>query len=206
MTGLIPITPGQLAGEPAQTVNARELHEFLEVETRFDDWIRRRVEEYGFAENQDYVWFSSKMRKTPEGGRPAKDYHLSIDMAKELAMVEKTDKGRQSRRYFIDCERRAKAAVVNFSAPSVRPLTPSARLGHGWSPNLTRRPAALIRSQAGTKERAFCICRPCTSLRGGAMNWRYDVRVSARPRLLVRQGSVMPPFLLPQSQPYGGAP
>ncbi|KHK04026.1 hypothetical protein NY78_0468 [Desulfovibrio sp. TomC] len=85
-------------------------------------------------------------------------------------------------------------------------LTPPARLMHVWSTNFVRRPAALIRSQAGTIERAFCICRPCTSLRGGAMNWRYDVRVSARPRLLVRQGSVMPPFLLPQSQPYGGAP
>lgn len=128
MTRLIPIHSGRLAGEPAQTVNARDLHEFLGVETRFDDWIRRRVEEYGFAENQDYVRFSSKMRKTPEGGRPAKDYHLSLGMAKELAMVEKTDKGRQARRYFIDCERRAKSAAnlalgpKNPSHPAESPL------------------------------------------------------------------------------------
>lgn len=112
MTRLIPIHSGQLAGEVVQTICARDLHAFLEVETRFDDWIRRRIEEYGFVENQDFVAgdFSSKLRKNGRG-RPTIDYHLSIDMAKELAMVEKTDKGRQARRYFIDCERRAKAAA-----------------------------------------------------------------------------------------------
>ena len=110
MTNLIPIHSGQLAGEVVQTINARDLHAFLAVETRFNDWITRRVEEYGFEPDKDFC-YSKLSSKQGRGGQNQVDYHLSIDMAKELAMVEKTDKGRQARRYFIDCERRAKAAV-----------------------------------------------------------------------------------------------
>lgn len=104
MADLIPIRKGKIATETIQTVNARELHGFLEVQTAFKDWIVRRIEEYGFEDGKD---FCSILSKTPKGGRPAKDYHLSLDMAKELSMVERTDKGREARRYFIECERRA---------------------------------------------------------------------------------------------------
>lgn len=106
-TALVPVFAGTLAGQPTQLCNARDLHATLGVETRFDDWIRRRIEEYGFADGED---FSSKLRKTR--GRPATDYHLTLDMAKELAMVENNERGRQVRRYFIRVENEARAKAL----------------------------------------------------------------------------------------------
>jgi phage anti-repressor protein len=100
-TQLIPVFAGELSGVPVQLVDARLLHSFLEVATQFKDWIARRIEEYGFIDDQDFRSFLSGTK-----GRPAKDYHLNLDMAKELSMVERNEKGKQARRYFIDCERR----------------------------------------------------------------------------------------------------
>ncbi|OYX03327.1 MAG: hypothetical protein B7Z15_18470 [Rhizobiales bacterium 32-66-8] len=94
-------------GEAVQTVNARELHASLEVATPFNDWIARRLAEYGFVAGRD---FHAELRKT--SGRPTTDYHLTLDMAKELAMVERNDAGRRVRLYFIECERRAKAKAA----------------------------------------------------------------------------------------------
>lgn len=62
----------------------------LKIKFRFDDWTRRHIEKYGFAENQDYVRFSPKPGETSQGGRPSIDYHVSFDMAKELGMVAGT--------------------------------------------------------------------------------------------------------------------
>lgn len=90
-----------------RAVSARELHEFLEVGKVFGAWINERIEQYGFIENQDYVVFS-KNGKNPEGGRPLKEYAISIDMAKELSMVERNEKGKLARLYFIEMEKKAK--------------------------------------------------------------------------------------------------
>lgn len=89
-----------------QLVDARELHLFLDVQTRFNDWIAGRIEKFGFTENQDYITFTENSVK-PQGGRPSIDYGLTIDMAKELSMVENNDKGREARRYFIQKEKEA---------------------------------------------------------------------------------------------------
>ena len=69
-------------------ISARELHKFLEVGKVFGAWINERIEQFGFIENQDYVVFS-EIGKNPKGGRPMKEYLLSIDMAKELSMLER---------------------------------------------------------------------------------------------------------------------
>ncbi|ADJ64397.1 hypothetical protein G5B88_14710 [Herbaspirillum seropedicae] len=95
-----------------QTVNARDLHAFLQASKDFSTLIKDRVRKYAFAEGVDYVLeFSPKLGKT-SGGRPSIEYHLSLDMAKELAMVERNDKGKEARLYFIECEPKAKAAPV----------------------------------------------------------------------------------------------
>ncbi len=84
------------------TVSARELHEGLEINTRFNDWFSRMTE-YGFENGKD---FYSKMSKTSEtGGRPAVDYQISIDMAKQICMIQRNEKGRQYRQYFLDMEK-----------------------------------------------------------------------------------------------------
>ncbi|MDI0509651.1 antA/AntB antirepressor family protein [Escherichia coli] len=103
-TQLIPVFEGTISNEPTLLVNARDLHGFLEVGKDFSNWIRARLNEYGFVENLDYILFSPNLAKTL--GRRRKDYHLTLDTAKELAMVERNEKGRQIRRYFIECEKK----------------------------------------------------------------------------------------------------
>ncbi|MDR3140949.1 MAG: antA/AntB antirepressor family protein [Tannerellaceae bacterium] len=97
-----------------QAVSARELHAFLENKTRFNDWISRRIEEYGLAENQDYEVLLN-FEKKPSGGRPSNEYALSISAAKELAMVEGNAKGKLARQYFIACEQKLKEASKPLS-------------------------------------------------------------------------------------------
>lgn len=107
----------QIGADAIQTVNARVLHDYLEVGSAFKDWIARRISDYGFAEGRDFCSFLSESL----GGRPAKEYAISLDMAKELAMVERNEKGKQARQYFIECERRAKAGadpMVALNDPS----------------------------------------------------------------------------------------
>ncbi len=88
-----------------RAVSARELHQFLEVQSKFIDWFNRRIDEYGFIEGEDYQEVFLKNEKNDNGGRPSKEYALTLDMAKELSMVEKTEKGKQARRYFIEMEK-----------------------------------------------------------------------------------------------------
>ncbi|EMC3409961.1 antA/AntB antirepressor family protein [Escherichia coli] len=109
-TQLIPVFEGTISNEPTLLVNARDLHGFLEVGKDFSNWIRARLNEYGFVENLDYILFSPNLAKTP--GRRRKDYHLTLDTAKELAMVERNEKGRQIRRYFIECEKKFRQSLL----------------------------------------------------------------------------------------------
>ncbi|ELH5671134.1 antA/AntB antirepressor family protein [Escherichia coli] len=86
---LIPVFNGTIANETPLLVNARDLHTFLGVGKRFASWITERIEEYGFVENQDYILLSNLGKQTSgRGGHNRKDYHLTLDTAKELAMVD----------------------------------------------------------------------------------------------------------------------
>lgn len=105
MVTLIPVFNGVIQQENMQLVDARILHQFLEVGKKFASWITCRINEYEFIENQDFLSFSQN-REKPKGGRPTVEYHITLDMAKELSMIERTEKGRQARKYFIDCEKR----------------------------------------------------------------------------------------------------
>ncbi|QIW89340.1 hypothetical protein Gp_66 [Bacillus phage vB_Bacillus_1020A] len=87
------------AGE--KLVNARELHEKLMVNTRFNDWINRQLENYGFVVGEDFYSFLSKT-----SGRPSNEYLLTLDTAKEIAMVQNNEMGRAIRKYFIEVEKR----------------------------------------------------------------------------------------------------
>lgn len=110
MEELIPITDrnGQRA------VNARDLHVFLESKQDFSTWIKNRIDKYDLAENVDYVVFHKYM-ENPNGGRPQIEYALTIDAAKELSMVEGNEKGKQARRYFIECEKQLRLTPVQAS-------------------------------------------------------------------------------------------
>jgi len=107
MKELIPVSSRTMNGNQIKTVNARELHEFLGPKTQFKDWISRRIEEYNFVEDKDFCSFLSEST----GGRPSKEIHISLEMAKELSMVERNERGKQARQYFIECERIARQPV-----------------------------------------------------------------------------------------------
>lgn len=83
-----------------QTVSARELHEKLNIKTAFKDWFPRMCE-YGFVEGMD---FSSKMSEST-GGRPSRDAEISMDMAKQICMIQRTPEGKEIRQYLIDLEK-----------------------------------------------------------------------------------------------------
>ena len=95
--------------EGRQLVSGRELHEFLEIRTKYKDWFRRMVE-YGFEEEIDFIRVAQK-RATNNLKNPVTtviDHAISIDMAKEISMIQRTEKGKVARQYFINCEKKLK--------------------------------------------------------------------------------------------------
>ena len=124
MNELIQVAERQIGDGAIQTVNARDLHAFLGSKRQFADWISERIQKYGFVENQDFAIASQNCdAKSPgqRGGHNKKEFFLTLDMAKELAMVENNNKGKQARQYFIECERRAKANVIDITTALADP-------------------------------------------------------------------------------------
>lgn len=109
MNELIPLHSQTINGNVIETVSARELHAFVESKQQFATWIKNRISEYDFAENQDFVCVSQKNETQRADGQigvsVSNEYYITLDMAKELAMVERNDKGKQARKYFIECEK-----------------------------------------------------------------------------------------------------
>ncbi|WP_375634716.1 MULTISPECIES: antA/AntB antirepressor family protein [unclassified Bartonella] len=119
MNTLIEIREQVIDQETVQTVNARDLHAFLEGGKDFSTWIKYRINKYNLLENQDYLVFTN-FGENLQGGRPSKDYHLTLSVAKELSMLENNKKGREARLYFIKCERLLKQVAtpqVDYSKP-----------------------------------------------------------------------------------------
>jgi len=109
---LIPVSRDYFDGEELLSADARCLHKFLGVGRVFAAWIKERIEKYDFQEGIDFIALSnSGKRVAQDGGANRIDYILTIDMAKELAMIENNDKGHQVRRYFLQCEKIAKKEV-----------------------------------------------------------------------------------------------
>lgn len=100
---LIPI----IDHEGRDAVNLRDLHTFLEVTTQFKDWAPRMFA-YGFTEGQDYVPLVLKNEQQTRGGHNRRDWAVTLDMAKELSMIQRTERGKQARQYFIEVEKQAR--------------------------------------------------------------------------------------------------
>lgn len=109
--------------------NARDLHKFLNVGRDFNTWIKDRIKQYGFIKNQDFILVrqngGAKHKttapqnggaKTGRGGHNKIDYHITLDMAKELAMIENNEQGRKVRRYFIQMEKQALQSTQSLTA------------------------------------------------------------------------------------------
>ena len=89
-----------------QAVSARDLHEFLGSLQDFSKWIKKRIGDYDFIENQDFTTSDKKVER-----QILKEYYISLDMAKEISMVERNDKGKEARKYFIECEKKAHEVI-----------------------------------------------------------------------------------------------
>lgn len=103
---LIPITKH----DGRDAVSLRDLHAFLDVGKDFTNWAKAMFE-YGFTEGTDYVEVFAGKGVNPSGGRPSRNWAVTLDMAKELSMIQRTERGKQARQYFIEVEKRARAAM-----------------------------------------------------------------------------------------------
>jgi len=95
------------------TIDAKKLHAFLEVGRDFSNWIKARIKQYDFVEGQDYILTNAKTGV--RSNVKEINYFITLDMAKELAMVERNEKGKEARRYFIECEHQLR----NNQAPAI---------------------------------------------------------------------------------------
>ena len=110
--GVVPIYENETK---EKLINARELHRALNCNTKFADWIKRRIKYYKFVENDDFIRLL-KFEKGDEkgfGNKKIIDYYLTMDTAKELCMVENNETGRKIRKYFIEVEKRYKKIINN---------------------------------------------------------------------------------------------
>lgn len=107
-------------------VNARTLHEKLMTTTKFADWIKRRIRQYGFVENEDFFSLL-KNEKRAIGATTSIDYIFTLDSGKELAMVENTEQGRAIRKYFIEVEKQARKLATEYPTFSYMIEDPVAR-------------------------------------------------------------------------------
>ena len=105
MQNIITIQEGVFPDTAVPTVNARDLHAFLEVGKDFSNWIKDRIQQHEFVENQDFI-ILAKFGEYSGRGQPKKEYALTLDAAKHIAMSEHTPKGREARQYFIACEKK----------------------------------------------------------------------------------------------------
>lgn len=115
MQNLINLETKNISGELIQTVNARDLHAFLDIGKDFTTWIKNRIKQYGFVEGDDFIIVenlsSPILGSAKSRQQMIKEYSISINMAKELSMVERNEKGKQARQYFIECEKKALETV-----------------------------------------------------------------------------------------------
>jgi len=103
MNELVVIKKTVIGNGEVNSVDARELHKFLESGQQFSNWIKNRIKQYDFTESIDFITINNSIYSPPRI-----DYAITLDMAKELSMVENNEKGKQARKYFIACEKKLK--------------------------------------------------------------------------------------------------
>ena len=108
---LIKIEKQTIGNDEINSVDARELWRFLKSKQHYSDWIKKRIKEYNFVQGIDFITNQNKMFSPPR-----KEYTISVDMAKELSMVEKNQKGKEARQYFIQCEKESRSPLNYIDA------------------------------------------------------------------------------------------
>jgi len=135
------------------SLNARDLHQFLEVKKDFSDWIKGRILKYDFVEGIDFIPFP-QIGERAIGGATLIEYAVTLDMAKELAMVERNDRGKEARQYFIECER-IKKELENLSQVKIPDFTNPSEAARAWADSFDRTVYALKERDEAIKERSL---------------------------------------------------
>jgi phage anti-repressor protein len=102
-----------------QVASLRDLHAFLQVNRDFTNWAKQMFE-YGFTENEDYAEVYANSGENPTGGRPRRDWAVTLDMGKEISMIQRTERGKQARRYFIEVEKQKTVALPRTLPEALR--------------------------------------------------------------------------------------
>jgi len=121
---IIPISQTQINGAATQTVNARELHNALGVKKPFTQWVEPKLKDSMLDEGQDYIQVFNQEVINPKGGRPSKEYTLTLDTAKHIAMMSRTAKAKEIRNYFIEAEKRYQSNSSPQTSELLQVLTP----------------------------------------------------------------------------------
>lgn len=109
---LIEINNTVIGRSETHAVNSRDIHKFVESKRQYADWIKLRLEELGAVEGVDYILISQKNENG--NNKPIVNYIVTLDIAKHLAMMERNEKGKQARQYFIEAEKELKANLLPF--------------------------------------------------------------------------------------------
>ena len=141
-------------------VNSEKLFLFLNNNSKYADWIQNRIKQYGFMKNED---FTIQILKTK--GRPKKIYWITLDMAKELAMVENNEKGRQARKYFIEIEKKYKhkfyqPQLIENNEQMVEELIKRSDIVRGYQGQIAKLENELAKKQSDIKNLELQLSRP----------------------------------------------
>lgn len=117
LSQLLPVSKAQFSGEEQLCVNMRNVHNALGVGKDYSTWIKDRIMRYGFEKGSDFEVFPEIGENPENGGRPRNEYYFTLDAAKEIAMVENNEHGREIRKYFIACEKQLRKTMPNFNDP-----------------------------------------------------------------------------------------
>ncbi|MDE8742851.1 antA/AntB antirepressor family protein [Pectobacterium polaris] len=182
---LLPVTDGSINGKEIQSVRGRKLHEFLKVGRDFTNWIKGRIKQYGFVEGVDFViaenLSSPKRASSKSRQRIEHDYILSLNMAKEVSMVERNDQGKLARQYFIDCEERLRrvapeehqAALLNWRKNRVAACEDHKSMADAMKSYIER---------TGDKQHGFAYSNECSFLN--------DLVLGVHPRTWAKQKGI----------------
>ena len=148
-----------------QLVSGRELHEFLEIDTQYTKWFDR-MKGYGFTENVDFtVLVKNVYDDTSFGGaRKITDHAMKLDMAKEVSMIQRTDKGKQARQYFIQIEKEYQQQLLDTSK-----LSPELQMFNGLF-------QAIAKQELKTKHLETKVDNISEIVALGSTDWRKDAR------------------------------
>ena len=135
-----------------KTINGRNLHQWLDVKSEFRHWIKRRIKKYQFTENRDYLTINKKINR-----QIFKEYYLTIDMAKQLAMVENNKKGLEARQHFIKCEEVLKQVIQNHQQLLEDPIYLRKTLGNYVDKVLELQPKAEVYDKLIDSKENICL-------------------------------------------------